>query len=97
MRPIQLADIEAAARALCAVAADERIALAKEIYARADIADRYRKRLRRPHPEYGTGTVMSASTRFQQVLRPDCMTPTYLDAIAILGSTLRSGFSNQSL
>lgn len=95
MRPVQMADIEAAARAICAVAADERAALASEIYFRADVADRYRKRLRQVHPEYGTGSLMSAAAHFRQIPRPDYMGVNYLDAIVIMSSKLRSEIGNQ--
>lgn len=95
MRPIQMADIEAAARAICAVAAGERAARARDICFRADVADRYRKRMGRPHPEYGTGSVMSAAAYFQQVSRPDYMGADYVDAILAISSALRSSMSNQ--
>ena len=60
MRPVQLADLHFAALSLC----DHPLAVRGRVMDRAlqqaDIADRYRKRLRRAHPTYGTDTLSSA-------------------------------------
>lgn len=61
MRVVQLADIEAAARALMCCAPDRQPALAAQLIAKADLADRYHKRLRKPLVGIGTGTLMSAA------------------------------------
>jgi len=61
MRPIHLTDLDAAVRSVLQLpptARRDRLAI---IVTSADIADRYRKRLRKPHPIFGTGTLESAS------------------------------------
>ena len=60
MRPVHLSDLHFAAVALQRVAhADRRQVFAVAVN-HADIADQYRKRLGRAHPEYGLGTLTSA-------------------------------------
>lgn len=63
MRPILPADLDLAARVLMtAPIADRRVVMARLI-AQADIADRYRKRLRKAHPLFGSGSLMAAALR----------------------------------
>ena len=97
MRPVQLADIEVAARVLCGVAANERHAEAEAICQRAKIADKFRKRMGRPHPELGSGTIMSAVRGYPQVARPDQLTPEYLDALIAICTQLRAVRCDQNL
>jgi hypothetical protein len=81
---VQLADIETAVRALLAVEARARAGLMTELLRRADIADRYRKTLRRPHVLFGTGTLMSAASRFDLAPRPARISGEVLRAYAIV-------------
>jgi hypothetical protein len=60
MRPVHLADLHFAAMALCDYPEADRSCVMDRALWQADIADRYRKRLRRAHPAYGTGTLSSA-------------------------------------
>uniref|UniRef100_UPI004038AAAC DUF7742 family protein n=1 Tax=Yoonia phaeophyticola TaxID=3137369 RepID=UPI004038AAAC len=82
VRAVQLADIEAAARALLVVPAHERAALATKICQRAQAADKYRRRLGRVHPDFGTGSILSAAARFRQAPRPDRICSDYLGCFA---------------
>jgi hypothetical protein len=84
MRAVQLADIDIAARALLAVDAKARAGVINELLRRADIADRYRKKLRRPHAQFGTGTLMSAALRFALAPRPARISGEVLRAYAIV-------------
>ena len=61
MRPVRQDDLAAAARALLAVDETDWAELADRILAESDIADRYRKRLRRLWPGGLDGTIMSAA------------------------------------
>ena len=70
MRAVQLADVEIAARALMIVPCEDRKSLIERLLWQADTADRYRKRLRRPHGEFGTGTLMSAAMQCPLAPRP---------------------------
>ncbi len=92
-----MADIEAGARAICYVSPCERQAMASELCRRAGLADRYRKRLGRSHPDFGTGTLMSAAARFQQVPRPAQMNRGYLAAVALICMTLHAQRDDQEL
>jgi hypothetical protein len=60
MRAIHLSDLHFAARTLAILPAASRPAAFEAALQRADIADRYRKRIRRAHPTYGLGTLISA-------------------------------------
>lgn len=84
MRAVQLADVECAARALMMVGKPARSRLMAEMLRQADLADRYRKRLRRMHAEFGTGTLMSAASRFALAPRPARLDPDALHAFAIV-------------
>lgn len=97
MRPVQLADIEVAARVLCRVPSKERHAEAKAICQRAKVADKFRKRLGRPHPEFGTGTIMSAMHGYPKSARPDQMTSEYLDALIAICTQLQAIRCDQTL
>ncbi|SEW04583.1 hypothetical protein SAMN04488515_0798 [Cognatiyoonia koreensis] len=72
MRPIYLCDLDAAARALLAVPPEDRAVLARHIVFAADTADRYRKRLRKAHTAYGTGTLTSAVSDMTRAGTPYC-------------------------
>ncbi len=61
MRPVLHGDVTAAARALLLVAPEAREALCRRMIEEADFADRYAKRLGRPHRLWGNGTLMAAA------------------------------------
>ncbi|MBN7785262.1 hypothetical protein JYP51_10045 [Ponticoccus gilvus] len=61
MRPVLPGDVSAAARALLAVAPEGRAALAQRLLTEAAAADRYRRRFRRAHPDWGNGTLRAAA------------------------------------
>ncbi len=95
MRAAQLADIEAAARVLlCADRCDRDAAMAS-LYDQANIADRYRKRLRRPHPAFGSGTLMSAAAGFRMARRPPRCDLDYLECIGIVATFLSKRATDQ--
>lgn len=60
MRPVHIADLDMVTRYLLSLPAQDHAQAAARIVARADTADRYRKRLGRVHPAFGTGTLASA-------------------------------------
>ena len=63
-------DLDAAVRAVCHMSETERPKRLTEIVTNAQIADRYRKRLRKPHPQFGTGTLQSAAGAGQLPANP---------------------------
>ena len=95
MRPIHLADLEAAARALMCCPNAARTALARQLIARADAADIYRKRSRKPHPTFGTGTLMSAAAVLPQAPRPQALDSNALDALAKMIAALAAAQTDQ--
>lgn len=61
MRPVGHGDVTAAARAMLCVPPVAREALCKRMIQEADFADRYAKRMGRPHRDWGNGTLMAAA------------------------------------
>lgn len=84
MRPVQPYDLQDAARALMAADPSERGHLARMILDRADLADRYRKRFQRPHPQFGGGTLSAAACSFPRANMPWRCNETYLRCMRIL-------------
>lgn len=84
MRPVHLSDLHFAALALAQIPPDQRTAAIDRALRHADIADRYRKRLRRGHPTYGTGTLTSAIWDGDPLQAPKGATPTYLQCLLIV-------------
>lgn len=84
MRPIYPYDLQDAARALMCVAPESRAGLAAEILVRADTADRYRKRFRRPHPQYGPGTLSGAAHSLPMAEMPWACHRDFLAAMRVL-------------
>ncbi|UWR21033.1 hypothetical protein [Sulfitobacter sp. S190] len=60
MRAVQTGDLLAAARCLLAVAPRDRAALARQLLIEAHAADKYVKRLRKLHPQWGDGSLRGA-------------------------------------
>ncbi len=61
MRPVLPSDLRAAAGVLLAAPEAEWPALAAQLVWQSDTADRYRKRLGKAHPRFGTGSLLAAS------------------------------------
>lgn len=60
MRPVHLHDLDTLTRTLLVLPEPDQPIVARQIVQAADIADKYRKRLGRAHPQYGLGTLTSA-------------------------------------
>ena len=97
MRPVQLADIEVAARVLMPIDPPARFRVMTEIVDRAVAADRYRKTCGRAHPDFGCGTLMSAAERYEKIARPVSCGRDYLACVVIVASVLTDRHSNQFL
>ncbi|KQI72697.1 hypothetical protein AN191_06725 [Loktanella sp. 5RATIMAR09] len=95
MRPLHLADIETAARALVLIRAEDRAAVMQDMIAKAALADRYRIAHGRPHPLFGTGTLMSCALRRAVAPRPAALGPDVLHALAIATRELRGFYMHQ--
>ncbi len=79
-----MADLEAALRALLAVNAQDRPALAARIIQSARIADKYRKRLGRSHPEFGNGSILSAVQKHPMIPQVRSLGCDHIGALADL-------------
>lgn len=79
MRTVLPGDLRAAACALLDWPPAERSAALDVLVARADAADRFRRRLGRRHPLWGDGTLAEAAGRVRA--EPFCADPDYLDAL----------------
>jgi len=64
MRRILYTDLSALARALMAAEVERREGLASHIITCAAYADKFTRRLRRPHPRWGDGTLGAAARSF---------------------------------
>lgn len=61
MRPLLPGDLDCAVAVVMAQPPETRARVAARLLEQADLADRYRKRLGRAHPVFGTGSLMSAA------------------------------------
>ena len=89
MRPVLHADVICAARVLLCLPSGRRWQAAQELVARAEAADRYRRRLGRTHPGWGNGTLMAAAMARPMAPghRPDH--PDYADCLMLVLDALR--------
>lgn len=81
MRRVMHGDVVAAARALRALAPQDRPRAIARMIMEAEAADRYRKRFGRAHPLFGTGALMSAAARHPRPPEPDLGDVDYLDCL----------------
>ena len=63
MRRVLWSDVTAAARAVMAARPDRRESFAAALIVQASHADKYTRRLRRDHPEWGNGTLLAAARK----------------------------------
>ncbi|MGO4853159.1 DUF7742 family protein [Phaeovulum sp. W22_SRMD_FR3] len=82
MRQVMHGDVVAAARALLPLPVARRRAELDWLIARAEAADRFRKRLGRAHPDWGNGSLMGAAMRGPLPPEPHLSDPDYLDCLA---------------
>ena len=69
MRPLHLFDLDVVVRAALAQPPEMRRRFLEQAVIRADVADRFRKRLGRAHPEYGDGSLATAVAWQERVAR----------------------------
>ena len=88
MRPPTLADIEVTALALLSAPAEVRPVRLRAILRGARLAAAYRGEMRRLHPLWGSGTLMSAAAAFPAAPRPAAGDRAYLEALALVCTVL---------
>jgi hypothetical protein len=84
MRMLLLGDIVAAARALMAVPIDCRGSLLETMFQQANAAHDYHKRLFKPHPCWGNGSLMARANAEPQVAEPFWSDLDYLGALQMV-------------
>jgi len=61
MRPVLIGDVLAAARVLFVLGEEDWIVCIDRLIWQAQVADRYRRRLGKPHPAWGNGSLMAVT------------------------------------
>lgn len=61
MRPVLIGDVLAAARVLFVLGEEDWIVCIDRMIWQAQVADRYRRRLGKPHPAWGNGSLMAVT------------------------------------
>lgn len=90
MRTLLLGDIIAAARALMFVESAGRAALLDLMLKEADAAYRFHKRLLKPHPKWGNGSLMARANIEPQVDEPLVSNYDYLRTLHLVTGNLAS-------
>jgi hypothetical protein len=88
MRGLQLADLELATRALLLLPASERAAALERMLEAARRGAAHHAITGTAHPDYGTGTLMSALARLPIAPRPPVLTRDYLQSLAFVAITI---------
>ena len=70
MRPVQLADVEMAARVLMLSPPEARAVVMRNLIAETVQAEAYRQLHGIPHPQFCVGSLLSRAMRFQAAPRP---------------------------
>ncbi|WP_333713711.1 DUF7742 family protein [Yoonia sp.] len=84
MRPVSLADLEVALRMLLAVPEEARRDAARRLVAAAQAGEGHRAATGLLHPEFGSGTLMSAALRHPLAPRPAAYDRSVLSVLSIL-------------
>lgn len=84
MRPILHSDLSTAARALLCVSSTARPELMSQLVQEAQCADRYTRRLGKPHPRWGNGTLASAAARYVLADEPPMDSSEYCRCLIIV-------------
>jgi len=88
MRPVQIYDLTTVARVLLALPEGQRRFVSRRIVMAADVADRFRKRTGRAHPDFGTGTLQSASRGYSQAAEPASCGTAFRACLCVVLETL---------
>ena len=84
MRTILLGDVISTARALLNVRFDLRVDLLDTIIHQTDAAHHYQKRLSKPHPLWGNGSLMARANAEPQIKEPVASDTEYLEALRMV-------------
>ena len=84
MRAVHLSDLNMAARALLAAPERRRRNLVRLLIQNACLADTYRKKTGRTHPQYGDGSLCAVCLPMARAAMPDRCDPRYLACLGIV-------------
>mgnify|MGYP003630823097 CR=1 FL=1 len=84
MRAVHLSDLNLAARALLAVPDNGRRELLKYLIQYAHLADKFRKKTGRAHPQFGDGSLGAICQPAAMAAMPDRCDPRYLECLGIV-------------
>ena len=84
MREVFSSDLTAAARHLLAVPHDLREDVCAQLLREADWADKFAKRMGKPHPRWGNGTLMAVSRTRQMMPEKSFSDPEYVLCFAVI-------------
>jgi hypothetical protein len=84
VRPLLPGDLDCAVAVVMGQPPEARAGVAALLLAQADLADRYRKRLGRAHPAFGTGSLMSAALNWPEGPRRRVYDASYCAALIVV-------------
>ena len=84
MRPVLHSDLSAAARVLLLIPHALRQSVMDQMVVDAEFADRHMRRLKAPHPEWGSGTLAAAAARHAQADEPSMDSSEYCECLRIV-------------
>jgi len=84
VRPVQIYDLTCLARVLLRLPEGQRRVVSRRIVMAADVADRFRKRTGRAHPDFGTGTLQSAAQKYLQAEEPPSCNAPFRSCLALV-------------
>ena len=89
MRTVLIGDIIAAARAIIALPAPEQPGFMETILDQAHAAHSFHKRLLKPHPAWGNGSLMARANKELQIAEPFASDAAYLLALhTVIGALI---------
>lgn len=88
MRQAGLSDLHHAALVLGGLDAEQRESACRELMWQAHVADKYVKRLRKIHPQWGDGSLRSAALGIGGPCRAGLPEPRYFAALGLVARTL---------
>lgn len=94
MRACRVDEVLMAARCLHGLPLSEQPAQAQLWIAQSHIADKYRKRLKKYHPLWGNGSLLSRLDRTKRYDKVDLGDPDFLQALVVMLSALQAWRAN---
>ncbi len=97
MRPVFYSDVVAAARVVLAVPIARQSETCARLLKEAHWADMFTRRLGRPHPIWGGGTLLEAASRHKKAVEPTFDDVAYCEAFGLVLAQLAARKGEQDL